>query len=302
MATVGIVGAGRMGSAIARAVRAAGHDIVVWNRTRGAADDLADELDGRAVDRPADAAATADVTISMLADGSAVDVVYGGQDGLIAGARPGTVLVDSSTVPPAVLRGHEAAVRERGAGVLDAPVSGSVALAESGTLTLMVGGEPADLERARPVLAAYGATIFHLGPLGSGAAMKLAVNTVIFGLNEALAEGLVLAERAGIPREKAYDVLAASAIGAPFVGYKRAAFLDPDGTPVAFAADLAAKDLRLIAELARAVDLPLPQSTTNLAVIDAVIAAGDGGRDFSTVAGHLRDGRTAEEGTTARTR
>ena len=302
MTTVGIVGAGRMGSAIAHALRDAGHDLVIWNRTRDAADSIAGELGGRAVDRPADVAAAADITISMLADGSAVDAVYGDDDGLIAGARPDTVLVDSSTVPPAVLRGHEAAIRERGAGVLDAPVSGSVALAQSGTLTLMVGGESEDLEKARPVLEAYGSTIFHLGPLGSGAAMKLAVNTVIFGLNEALAEGLVLAERAGIPREKAYDVLAASAIGAPYVGYKRAAFLDPDGTPVAFAVDLAAKDLRLIAELAAAVDLPLPQSTTNLAVIDAVIASGDGGRDFSTVAGHLRGGRTAEEGATARTR
>lgn len=302
MATVGIVGAGRMGSAIARAVHHAGHDLVIWNRTRDAADRLAEELSGRAVERPAEVAAVADTTISMLADEPAVDAVYGGDDGLIAGARPGAVLVDSSTVPPAVLRRHESAIRQRGAGVLDAPVSGSVALAESGTLTLMVGGEAADLARARPVLDAYGATIFHLGPLGSGAAMKLAVNTVIFGLNEALAEGLVLAERAGIPREKAYDVLEASAIAAPYVRYKRAAFLDPDGTPVAFAAGLAAKDLRLIAELADAVDLPLPQSTTNLAVIDAVIAAGDGGRDFSTVAGHLRDGRTAEEGTTARTR
>ena len=302
MATVGIVGTGRMGSAIARAVRTAGHDVIVWNRTPDAADRLADELGGRAVDRPADVAAAADVMVSMLADGSAVDAVYGGDDGLIAGARPDTVLVDSSTVPPGILRRHEAAIRARGAGVLDAPVSGSVALAESGTLTLMVGGEVDDLDRARPVLEAYGATIFHLGPLGTGAAMKLAVNTVVFGLNEALAEGLVLAERAGIPREKAYDVLAASAIAAPYVGYKRAAFLDPDGTPVAFAADLAAKDLRLIAELADAVDLPLPQSTTNLAVIDAVIAAGDGGRDLSIVAGHLRDGRTAEEGTTARTR
>ena len=298
MATVGIVGAGRMGSAIARAVRKGGYEVVIWNRTRDAADRLADELGARAVDRPAEVSAIADVTISMLADGAAVDAVYGGDDGLIAGARPGAVLVDSSTVPPAVLRGHEAAIWERGAGVLDAPVSGSVALAESGTLTLMVGGEADDLKRARAVLEAYGATIFHLGPLGSGAAMKLAVNTVIFGLNEALAEGLVLAERAGIPREKAYDVLAASAIAAPYVGYKRAAFLDPDGTPVAFAADLAAKDLRLIAELANAVALDLPQSTTNLAIIDAVIAAGDGGRDFSTVAGHLRDGRIAKEGAT----
>jgi len=145
-------------------------------------------------------------------------------------------------------------------------------------------------------------TIVHVGPLGAGSAMKLAVNTVIFGLNEALSEGLVLAERAGIARDKAYEVLAASAVGAPYVGYKRAAFLDPDGTPVAFAADLAAKDLRLIAELAEAVELPLPQATTNLAVIDAVIAAGDGGRDFSAVASHLREGRTEQEEATTRTR
>ena len=293
MATVGVVGAGRMGSAMAHAIRAAGHDLVVWNRTREAADRLAREIGGRAVDRPAEVAAAADVSISMLADGAAVDAVYGGADGLIAGARRGTVLVDSSTVPPAVLRVHEPAIRQQGAGVLDAPVSGSVALAESGQLTLMVGGEMADLERARPVLEAYGSTIFHLGPLGTGAAMKLAVNTVIFGLNQALAEGLVLAEFAGIDRARAYDVLASSAVAAPYVGYKRAAFLDPTSTPVAFAADLAAKDLRLIAELAIAFDMPMPQATTNLAVIDALIAAGEGGQDFSTVAIHLRERRTA---------
>ena len=302
MATVGLVGTGRMGSAIARAVRAAGHDLIVWNRTRDAADRLAGELDGRAVDHPADVAAAAEITISMLADGAAVDAVYAAPDGLIVGARPGSVLVDSSTVPPAVLRRHDPAIRERGAGVLDAPVSGSVGLAESGKLTLMVGGEAADLERARPVLEAYGSAIFHLGPLGTGAAMKLAVNTVIFGLNQALAEGLALAELAGISRERAYDVLSASAVGAPYVGYKRAAFLDPEGTPVAFAADLAAKDLRLIAELADAVHLSMPQAATNLTVMDELIAADAGGQDFSTVVTHLRDRRTTEEGATARTR
>jgi 3-hydroxyisobutyrate dehydrogenase-like beta-hydroxyacid dehydrogenase len=301
VATVGIVGTGRMGSAIARAVRAAGHDIVAWNRTPEVCDVLAAELGGRSVVRPAEVASAADVTISMLADAAAVDAVYGGPDGLVAGARPGMVLVDSSTVPPAILRAHEHAIRARGASVIDAPVSGSVALAESGELTLMVGGEPDDVEKARPVLAAYGATIFHLGPLGSGAAMKLAVNTVIFGLNEALAEGLVLAERAGIPRDRAYDVMAVSAIGAPYVGYKRASFLEPDETPVAFSTELAAKDLRLIAELAQAVDLAMPQAATNLAVIDAVIDAGGGDRDFSAVARHLREGRTADEGATART-
>ena len=291
MATVGLVGAGRMGGAMARAIHAAGHDLVIWNRTPEAARALADELGGRAVDRPGDVSDAADVSISMLTDGAAVDAVYGGPDGLIGGARPGAVLVDSSTVPPAVLRRHEPAIREQGAGVLDAPVSGSVALAESGKLTLMVGGDASDLGRARPILEAYGSTIFHLGPLGTGAAMKLAVNTVIFGLNQALAEGLVLAERAGIPRDRAYDVLAASAVGAPYVGYKRAAFLDPEATPVAFALDLAAKDLRLIDELATSTGLELPQAAANLAVIDATVAHRGGDRDFSTVAGYLSERR-----------
>ena len=302
MTTVAVVGTGRMGSAMARALDRSGFDLCVHNRTRDRAAILATQVGCRIAETPADAAATADVVITMLADDAAVRATYEGPDGLLAGAREGLVLVDMSTVRPDTITSFENAARAAGAGILDAPVSGSTQLAEAGTLTLMVGGDAADLERARPALEAVSKAIFHMGPLGTGAAMKLAVNTVIFGLNEALAEGLVLAERAGIPREKAYDVLAASAIGAPYVGYKRAAFLDPDGTPVAFAVDLAAKDLRLIAELAAAVDLPLPQSTTNLAVIDAVIAAGDGGRDFSTVAEHLRVGRTAEEGATARTR
>ncbi|HET8783998.1 MAG TPA: NAD(P)-dependent oxidoreductase, partial [Candidatus Limnocylindrales bacterium] len=232
-------------------------------------------------------------------DGAAVDEVYGGPEGVIAGAHPGAVIVDSSTVPPAVIRRHEAAIRARGAGVLDAPVSGSVSLAESGALTLMVGGEMADLERARPVLQAYGNRLFHLGPLGSGAAMKLAVNAVIFGLNQAVAEGLVLAERAGIPRDWAYDVLAASAVGAPYLGYKRAAFLEPDATPVAFAVELAAKDLRLIEALAAEVGVELPQSNVNLEVMDALSSAGQRERDFSAVAAYLRDRRPAKEGATA---
>jgi 3-hydroxyisobutyrate dehydrogenase-like beta-hydroxyacid dehydrogenase len=289
--TVGVLGIGRMGGAMARAIRAAGFDLVLWNRSPSAARRLADDLDAAVADRPADVAARADVTVSMLADGLAVAAVYGGDDGLIAGARPGTVLIDCSTVPPAVLLAHADAVRATGAGVLDAPVSGSIALAETGKLTLMVGGDAADVDRARPVLDALGATVFHLGPLGSGAAMKLAVNTVIFGLNEALAEGLVLAESAGIPRAAAYDVLAASAVGAPYVGYKRAAFLDPETTPVAFALDLAAKDLRLIDELATSLGLDLPQADANLAVIEATAATRGGDRDFASVAGYLSERR-----------
>jgi 3-hydroxyisobutyrate dehydrogenase-like beta-hydroxyacid dehydrogenase len=158
-----------------------------------------------------------------------------------------------------------------------------VGLAESGKLTIMVGGAAADLERARPVLDALAATVFHMGPLGSGAAMKLAVNIVIFGLNQAVAESIRLAEEAGIDRAAAYDVLAVSAVGAPYLGYKRAAFLEPDTTPVAFSLDLAAKDLRLIADLAAAVGVELPQAGTNLAAIESAAASGGGDRDFSAV-------------------
>jgi 3-hydroxyisobutyrate dehydrogenase-like beta-hydroxyacid dehydrogenase len=284
-----------MGAAMARALRRAGHDVILWNRTANPAAALAAEIGATAGARPRDVAAASDICVSMLADGPAVDSVYGGPDGLLAGIRRGAVLVDTSTVPPATIRAHEAAARASGGGILDAPVSGSVGLAESGKLTLMVGGEAADLERARPVLDALAATIFHVGPLGSGAAMKLAVNTVIFGLNEALAEGLVLAEAAGIDRALAYDVITASAAGAPYVGYKRTAFLDPAATPVAFALELAAKDLGLIADLATAVDVRLPQAGIDLEVVRAAATALGGDRDFSTVADHLRSSVSQED-------
>lgn len=288
MTTVGLLGVGRMGSAMGRALAAAGFEVVAWNRTPGAASELADAVGGRTVERPRDVATAADVCISMLADGAAVDTVYAGPDGVLAGARPGNVLCDASTVPPSTLRAHEAAAQAAGAGLLDTPVSGSVGLAESGKLTIMVGGSEDDLAAARPVLEALAGTVFHMGPLGSGAAMKLAVNTLIFGLNQALAEGLSLADAAGIDPAAAYDVLTASAAGAPFVAYKRAAFLEPDTTPVAFSLDLAAKDLRLIAELAEKVGVEMPGAATDLGVIEATAAAIGGDHDMSAVASRVR--------------
>ena len=286
--TVGLLGTGRMGAAMARALATAGYEVVLWNRTPGPAAELATAIDGRTVATPADAARAADVCVTMLADGAAVDAVYAGPDGLLAGAHPGSVFADASTVAPATLRAHVAAAAAAGAGLLDTPVSGSVGLAESGKLTIMVGGAAADLERARPILEAMAGTVFHLGPLGTGAAMKLAVNTLIFGLNQAVAEGLSLAEAAGIEGPVAYDVLTASAAGAPLVAYKRAAFLEPETTPVAFSLDLAAKDLRLIAALAEAVGVDMPQARTNLRAIEAAAAEGGGDRDFSAVASATR--------------
>ena len=292
MATVAIVGTGRMGSAMARALARAGHDLVVQNRTRSSCEALAGEIAARVVDTPAEAAASAGIILSMLADDDAVGQVYGGPDGLLSGARPGSVLVDMSTVGPSVLRALADSADAADVGLLDAPVSGSVSLAESGQLTLMVGGEAAHLERVRPVLEGVAKAIFHLGPLGTGAAMKLAVNAVIFGLNQAVAEGLVLAEAAGIDRAVAYDVIAAGAAGAPYVGYKRGQFLDPEGAPVAFSLALTEKDLRLITETAEALGQPLPQTAINLEVVRAAIAAGGGARDFATVAGEVRSRRT----------
>ncbi len=299
MTTVGILGTGRMGGSMARALAAAGFEVVCWNRTPDSSSALAAELGGRSVANPADVARAADVCVSMLADGPAVESVYAGPDGLLAGARPGNVLVDSSTVSPSTIRQFETAARRAGAGILDAPVSGSVSLALAGTLTIMVGGEAADVERGRPVLSALASTIFHLGPLGTGAAMKLAVNTVIFGVNQAVAEALVLAEAAGIDRSVAYGVLAASAVRSPYIDYKRASFLEPETAPVAFALDLAAKDLRLISALAAELGLSLPQTAANLALIDAASADGRGDRDLSRVADHLREHARTEEDRTA---
>ena len=132
--------------------------------------------------------------------------------------------------------------------------------------------------------------VFHLGALGKGAAMKLAVNTLIFGLNQAVAEGLVIAERAGIERELAYDVLAASAAGAPYAQYKPPAFLDQAGTPAVFSMELAEKDLNLITAFAAALGVPVPQAHVNRDVLREAMAEGHGTADFCDVAVHLRGG------------
>jgi 3-hydroxyisobutyrate dehydrogenase/2-hydroxy-3-oxopropionate reductase len=286
--TVAVVGTGRMGSAMARSLARGGSDLVLYNRTpeRGAA--LADELGARVVGTPAEASAVADVAITMLADQPAVESVWNGPDGLLTGAKAGSVLVDMSTVPPDVIGSFEAAALERGAGILDAPVSGSVPLAETGKLTIMVGGDVATLERAQPVFEQLATRVVHIGPLGSGAAMKLSVNTLIFALNQGIGEALVLAEMAGIDRATAYDFFTTSAAGAPYVDYKRDAFVAPGSTAVAFSLALAEKDLRLILELADRLGAPMPQAHADLDLVRAAVARLGPDRDASAVADELR--------------
>ncbi len=288
MTTVAVLGTGRMGSAMARALSRAGHELVLWNRTAAPARSLADDLGARVAAEPAEAVGGAQVALTMLADRGAVEETYQRPGGVLDGVAAGTVLLEMSTVEPEVSRALEPEVSARGAALLDAPVSGSVSLAEQGKLTIMVGGDPGAIARARPVLDALAGRVFHVGPVGGGAAMKLAVNAVIFGLDVALSEAIVLAERSGVERAAAWDVFEASAAGAPFVTYKRGAFLEPEGAPTAFSLDLAAKDLRLIAALGDAAEVPLAQAATNLRLIRDAAGTQGPDRDFALVAEHLR--------------
>jgi 3-hydroxyisobutyrate dehydrogenase-like beta-hydroxyacid dehydrogenase len=283
---VGLLGAGRMGGAMVRTLRGAGFDVVVWNREAAKAHALADSHGAKVAGTASEAAAAADVAITSLADDAAVEAVYADA---AEGFHPGQVVLEMSTIAPETVRAVEPLVRERGATLLDSPVSGSVPVVERGELLIMVGGDADALERARPVLEALSKKIVHVGELGTGAATKLAVNALVHGLAVALSESLVLAEKAGVDRSTAYEVFASGAAGAPFVQYKRPAFERPDETPVAFTLDLVEKDLDLILELAERVGAPMPQAVQNREEIRAALAAGMSGNDMSALAAYLRD-------------
>ena len=285
---VAVVGIGRMGAAMVGRLRGAGLDVTVHNRTRATAAGVAARTGASVADTPREAVAGADVTVVSLADDAAMVATYEGDDGVIAGVHPDAVVCDTSTVDPRTVRRIAPLVGGRGGALLDAPVSGSVPVVEQGALTVMVGGDEAALGRARPVLETFGRAIFHLGDSGAGATMKLVVNAAVHALNVAISEALVLAERAGLDRTATYDVLQAGAVGAPFVAYKRSAFLEPDETTPPFSLDLVAKDLDLILALAESVGAPMAQGDANRAVVAAAVAAGMGERDLSGVAEHLR--------------
>ncbi|MFF4501211.1 NAD(P)-dependent oxidoreductase [Streptomyces sp. NPDC001401] len=283
---VAVIGTGRMGAAMVVRLREAGFAVTAYNRTRTKA-----EATGAAVAAtPRQAAAAADVVLVSLADDSAVREAYGGEDGIAAGLRAGTVVVETSTVAPETVTDLAPLVEKAGAVMLDAPVSGSVVFVEQGRLTVMAGGDPSALERARPVLDVLAAHVVHVGPSGTGAAMKLAVNSLLLGLNQALSEALVLAERAGVSRESAYEVFAAGAAGAPFVQYKKDAYLHPDSATVAFTLELVAKDLDLVLALAERVGAPMQQAFTNRRLVGEAVAQGLGRRDLSALAEFLRGG------------
>jgi 3-hydroxyisobutyrate dehydrogenase-like beta-hydroxyacid dehydrogenase len=279
-----------MGAAMARTIARGGSTPVLWNRDRAKAEVLADELGAPVAPSPADAASKADVVLTSLADDAALEAVYLGSDGIVEGIGADAVAVDTSTVDPRTIEAVGAAVDGVAAGFLDCPVSGSVTTVEAGALTIMAGGDPALLERVRPVLDAIAQRVVYIGRRGTGAATKLAVNALVHGLNVALSEALVLAEHAGVARDVAYEVFTNGAAGAPFVAYKREAYERPESAAVAFSLDLVEKDLQLITALGERVGVPLRQAHTSLGIVRDAIAAGYGDRDLSQIAVFLRGG------------
>lgn len=279
---------GRMGSAMARRFSGAGHRLIVWNRDRSKAEAVAADTDAWVAESPSAAAAEADVVVTSLADDRALSEVYLGEGGIASGIREGAVAADTSTVDSETVRVVGAGIAAAGARFVDCPVSGSVSTVEAGTLTIMAGGDPGTVAEVEPVLSAIAAKVVRVGDLGAGSACKLAVNGLLHSLNVALSEALVLAEKAGVDRNSAYEVFASGAAGAPFVHYKRQAFEEPEDAAVAFTLDLVAKDLELITALGDRVGASLDQTKTSAAIVGETIAAGMGERDMSAVAVFLR--------------
>lgn len=288
---VAILGMGRMGAAMAGRLAGGDFEITVWNRSPDKAAAVASEIGAVVAGTPAEAAAGVDVILASLADDAAVREVHLGPAGTMHGIDGDQVILETSTVDPSTVQEVAARIEAGGGRLLDSPVSGSVALVEQGSLTAMVGGDSDALDRSRPVLERLTKAVFHLGPVGAGATMKLAVNSLVHATNLAISEALVLAERAGIDRSLAYEVFAAGAGASPFLLYKRQAFEQPEETPVAFSLDLVKKDLALILGLAERLDVPMDQLGVTSRVTDEAIAAGHGADDMSALAVHLRGSR-----------
>ena len=281
MLRVGFIGLGLMGKPMAYNLLKAKFPVVVHNRSRGKVEELvAAGAEGAAT--PATLAARCDVVITCLPKPPDVEAVYLGPDGVVSRARQGQVFVDMSTIDAETHRRIGRAAAEKGAGYLDAPVSGGVGGAREGTLTIMVGGEVADLERVRPVLEAMGRTIYHVGPLGSGANAKL-INNLVGAINtQAAAEGLVLGVKAGLDPELLTRIVQDSSGGSKAFGLVSATALARNFAP-GFMIDLAAKDVRLAIDLGRQLGVRLSEGEAADALLQEAIDAGLGQQTSAAV-------------------
>jgi 2-hydroxy-3-oxopropionate reductase len=277
--TIGFIGLGVMGAPMARNLLATGHDLVVHSRSPGPVEAL--QRDGaQAAGGPSEVARRSDMVITMLPDSPAVQEVVLGEDGVLAGAREGALLIDMSTIHPTVALEVAQAAAERGAAAIDAPVSGGDVGAKEGTLSIMVGGRAEDVERARPLLEVLGKTIVHVGDAGAGQVVKACNQVVVAVTIAAVSEALVLGSKAGVEPDRILDVLGGGLAANKVMEVRRRNFLEHDFTP-GFRIDLHHKDLNIALESGDAYGVPLPVTAVVQQLMRALRASGHGGDDHS---------------------
>jgi 3-hydroxyisobutyrate dehydrogenase-like beta-hydroxyacid dehydrogenase len=281
MANVGFVGLGVMGGRIAGRLLDAGHHVSGYNRTKSKAAWLV-ERGLRLADTPREVAAGAEVVFTMVSDTSALLAVTEGKDGILAGLGPGKIYADMSTVSPKVTRELAAEVEATGAAMLDAPVSGSVTTLERGQLSIMVGGDAEVLDRVRPVLEAIGPKVIHVGGNGQAVLMKTAINLNLAVQISAFSEGLLIAEKGGIPREIAVEAMLASVIASPSLAY-RAPFVFELPEEAWFDVNMMQKDLLLALESGRASGVPMPTTAAANELLSASRGLGLEKEDFAVI-------------------
>lgn len=281
MANLGFVGLGVMGGQMVNRLLEKGHTITGYNRTKSKAQWLIDK-GMRWGDSPRAVCEAAEVTFSMVTNSAALEGIAEGPEGMVEGLSAGKVLIDMSTVSPAVTRALAARVREKGADMVDAPVSGSVITLQQGKLSVMVGGRKDTFDRLQPLLLDIGPKVTHVGDNGLALVMKIATNLSLAVQMLAFSEGVLLAEKSGIARETAVDVLTHSAIASPMVQYRGPFVLKmPDGAW--FNVNMMQKDMLLAMELGRQVDVPLPTTAVANEYLTAARGMGLVEQDFATI-------------------
>jgi len=279
---VAFLGVGIMGSRMAANLARKGHHLAVWNRTTATARAWAAAHAGRIAASPADAARGADVAITMVVDGPQVETVLLGDDGVVHGASPGLLCVDMSTIGPAWARRIAARLDAAGLRFVDAPVTGSSPKAEDGTLTIMAGGDAADVARARPLFEAMGETIVHVGPLGHGQATKLVNNAVAAANALVVAEALVAAQGLGVDLDALLAVLNAGAAASTMLALKSGPMRAHDYA-TRFKTEHMLKDVALCLEATREARVPFEGAARVREALVAAVAKGHGADDFAAL-------------------
>jgi 2-hydroxy-3-oxopropionate reductase len=281
MTTVAVIGLGIMGGPMAANLLKAGFDVVGYNRSRAKVDELV-EQGGRPAEDVAAAVREADIVLTMLPDSPDVEGVVLGEGGVLDSAKAGTLLIDASTIRPDVSIRLAEEAQARGVRAVDAPVSGGEAGAIEGSLSIMVGGEEADVAAARPVLEAVGSTVVHVGPAGSGQTVKAANQLIVAGTIELVAEALVFLEAHGVDTEAAVQVLAGGLAGNRILDRKAAGMIARQFTP-GFRVDLHHKDLGIVTSAAREAGVAIPVGALVAQLMGALRAEGHGSLDHSAL-------------------